>query len=411
MTLIDYDKWQEIFNSLRRHPLRTLLTAFGVAWGIFTLVLMFGAINGLITSFEYDFRDDAVNSLWLWTGQTSKVHNGLNKGRQIKFENSDYDFLIENYPEVEAITGRFYLSSDRLIKHKKEAYAFDVRSVHPGHQILENTIIKKGRYINEKDLAEFRKVAVIGALVKEQLFDKKQEAIGKEILIGGVIHKVVGVFTDSGGENEMKKVYIPITTAQKVYFDGKRIHQLMLAGGDLTVEEMSKLEEQLRKDFAARKNFDPSDRRALRINNRAERYEEFNSLFTAFTALTWIIGILSIIAGVISISNIMLVTVKDRTKEIGIRKAIGASPRSIVVMILQEAIFLTAIAGYVGMLFGLFIIYMISDVESDYFRHPTVPLNIIIGATIVLIISGGLAGLLPAIKAARINPVIAMKSD
>ena len=410
MNWIDYDKWQEIFNSLRRHPLRTMLTAFGVAWGIFTLVLMFGAINGLIASFEYDFRDDAVNSLWIWRGETSKVHNGLNKGREIKFDNSDYEFLKEKYSKVEAITGRFYLSSDRLVKYKRDAYSFDIRSVHPGHAILENTKIKTGRFINDKDLQEFRKIAVIGQLVKEQLFGQ-EKAIAKEINIGGVIYKIVGVFTDSGGENEMKKIYIPITTAQKVYFDGKTIHQLMLAGGDMTVEEMAQLETQIRTDFALRKNFDPTDRRALRINNRAERYEEFNSLFTAFTALTWIIGILSIIAGVISISNIMLVTVKDRTKEIGIRKAIGATPRSIVMMILQEAIFLTSIAGYVGMLLGLFIIYLVSDVEADFFRHPTVPINIIIGATIVLVISGGLAGLLPAIKAARINPVIAMKSE
>ncbi len=390
--------------------MRTVLTAFGVAWGIFTLVLMFGAINGLIGSFEHDFRDDAVNSIWIWRGTTSKVFNGLNKGREIKFDNSDYEFLKEEFSEIEELSGRFYLAGNQLVKYDKEAMSFDVRSVHPGHKLIENTIMQKGRFLNDNDLSAFRKVAVIGNLVKDDLIGEK-EAIGEEINIGGIIYKIVGVFTDSGGENEMRKIYIPITTAQKVYADGKTIHQLMVAGGDLSVEEMGVLENKIRSSFAQRKGFDPTDNRAIRMNNRAENYQEFASLFSAFTILTWIIGILSIIAGVISISNIMLVTVKDRTKEIGIRKAIGATPRSIVMMILQEAVVLTAIAGYIGMLLGLFIIYMASDAELDFFRHPTVPVNIIIGATIVLVIAGGLAGLLPAIKAARINPVVAMKSE
>ncbi len=408
--MIDVDKWQEIFNSIRRHKLRTALTAFGVAWGIFTLVLMMGAIDGLVNSFEHGFRDDAVNSLWIWRGRTSMDYNGLNKGRRIKFDNSDYDYLVENFPEIEAITGRFYLSGDQVTKYKKEALSYSVRSVHPGHKILENTVMTEGRYITEKDLAESRKVAVIGKIVKKELMGD-DPAINAEISIGGIIYKVVGVFYDSGGENEMKKIYIPISTGQRVYADGNTIHQLMISGGDMTVDEMSELEEKVRSAFAIRKQFDPADRRAIQINNRAEDFEEFNSLFVAFKVLTWIIGFFSIMAGVIGVSNIMLIIVKDRTKEIGIRKAIGATPGSIISMILQESVLITGVAGYLGMLAGIAIIYAMSGAESEYFRHPTVDIGVIALATVILVISGALAGLLPALKAANINPVTAIKSD
>lgn len=408
--MIDIDKWQEIFGSIKRHKLRTALTAFGVGWGIFTLVLLLGAIDGLVGSFEYNFRDDAVNSIWIWRGVTSKDYAGLNKGRSIKFDNSDYEFLRDEFSEVENLTGRFYLGSDLLTKHNKEALAFNTRAVHPGHKILENTQIIEGRYINEEDIDQARKVVVMGKVAKELLMGD-DPAIGVEISIGGVFYKIIGVFYDSGGENEMKSLYLPISTAQQIYADGETIHQLMVAGGDLSVDEMTDLEERIRLAFAQRKQFDPEDRRALRMNNRAADYEQFSSLFSAFTILTWVIGFFSIMAGVISVSNIMLIIVKDRTKEIGIRKAIGATPGSIIAMILQESILITGVAGYLGMVSGIGIIYLVSDAESEYFRHPNVDLSVVVTATIILVVSGALAGLIPALKAANINPVTAIKSD
>jgi len=406
--MIDVDKWQEIFDSISRHKLRTALTAFGVAWGIFTLVLMLGAIDGLVNSFEHDFRDDAVNSLWLWSGTTSKDYQGLNKGRRIEFDNSDYDFLQRTFSEIDALSGRFYLNGDQIVRYKKEALSLRIRTVHPGHKVLENTVMIEGRYLNDTDIEQKRKVAVIGKVAKANLM-KDDEAIGQEILIGNVVYKVIGVFYDSGGENEMKTIYLPISTAQSIYADGNTIHQLMLSGGDLSVDEMRDLETKVRAAFAERKQFDISDRRALYINNRAENFEEFNSLFRAFTALSWIIGFFSIMAGVIGVSNIMLIIVKDRTKEIGIRKAIGATPGSIIAMILQESILITAVAGYLGMVAGIAIIFAANGAESDYFRHPTVDIGVVIMATAILVVSGALAGLLPALKAARINPVVAIK--
>ncbi|MFT4535425.1 MAG: putative ABC transport system permease protein [Saprospiraceae bacterium] len=408
--MIDIDKWQEIFGSIRRHKLRTALTAFGVGWGIFTLVLMLGAIDGLVGSFTHSFRDDAINSIFIWRGETSKDFAGLNKGRRIQFDNSDFEFLKDNFSEIEDLTGRFYLGSSLMFKYKKEALAFSTRGVHPGHKILENTKIEEGRYINEEDISQARKVIVLGRVAKEQLMGD-DPAIGNEVNLGGVFYKIIGVFSDSGGEDEEKICYLPISTAQRIYSNGQEIHQLMVAGGDLSIDGMRSLEDEIRIAFAQRKQFDPTDRRALRMFNRAESFQEFSSLFSAFTILTWIIGFFSIMAGVISVSNIMLIIVKDRTKEIGIRKAIGATPGSIIAMILQESILITGVAGYIGMICGVGIIYALSGSEAEYFRHPSVDIGVVITATLILVISGALAGLIPALKAANINPVTAIKSD
>jgi len=406
----DIDKWQEIFNSIRRHKLRTILTAFGVFWGIFMLVIMLGAISGLQNSFVHSFRDDAVNSLWLHQGRTTKEYKGLNKGRFISFNNDDYKFLEEQFPEIDALTGRYYISGN-LVKYKDKALSFSIRAVHPGHKIMENTVMSKGRYISDQDLKTSSKVAVIGDFVRKDLFPPDVDPIGKEISIESIIYKIVGVFVDSGGENEMRMIYLPVTTAQRVYSGGNDLHQLMLSGGDLTTNQMKELEERIRKAFAIRKQFDPTDTRAMRIRNRAEDFEQFSSLFFMFTLISWIVGVFSIMAGVIGVSNIMLIIVKDRTKEIGIRKAIGATPGSIVSMILQESILITGVAGYLGMLVGISIIFLVSGAEEEYFRHPQVNLGVIGIATAVLVIAGALAGLLPAFQAAKINPVKAIKSD
>jgi putative ABC transport system permease protein len=249
--MFDLDKWQEILNSIRRHKLRTTLTALGVFWGIFMLVLLLGAGNGLQNGVEHMFRDDATNSIWIRRGVTSEEYKGLPKGRRIQFFNDDYDYLVKNVKEVEHITGRLYLSGDRTVTYGDKNLSFSIRSVHPGHKFLENTIMIKGRYLNETDLKEVRKVAVIGKIVKESLFGE-EEAIGKEINIGGIVYKVIGVYRDTGGENEMRNIYLPITTAQKVYTGTEEIHQLMFTAGDLPLEEMKKLEDEVRAIFAQR---------------------------------------------------------------------------------------------------------------------------------------------------------------
>ncbi len=409
--MFDLDKWQEIFQTIRRHKLRTALTALGVFWGIFMLVILQGAGNGLQNGVEYQFRDDATNSIWIRRGTTSMPYKGLPKGRGIMFTNDDYDYLVNQFKEVEHITGRFYLTGDRTVRYGDKALSFPVRSVHPGHQYLENTQMEQGRYLNDTDIREYRKVAIIGRVVKENIFDKGEDPIGKEINIAGIVYTIVGVYTDTGSENEMRIIYLPITTAQKVYAGSEDIHQLMFTAGDLPVPEMKKLEAKVREAFAGRLQFDVKDERALYINNVAEDYEEVQGLFAAIRAFVWFVGVGSIIAGVIGVSNIMLIIVKERTKEIGIRKALGATPYSIVSMILQESIFITSVAGYLGLLTGVGFISLLGALELDFFRHPQINLGVALSAVTVLAIAGALAGLMPALQAARINPVIAMKTE
>ncbi|MBK7869612.1 MAG: ABC transporter permease [Saprospiraceae bacterium] len=408
--MFDLDKWQEIFNSIRRHKLRTALTALGVFWGIFMLTLLLGAGKGLQNGVEYQFRDDATNSIYIRRGITSMPYNGLSKGRRIQFYNEDFDYLADNFKDIDHLTARFYLTGDQTVAYGTKKLSFPVRAVHPDHKYLENTIVVEGRYVNPIDLREFRKVAVLGKTAKEGIFGK-DEAIGKEISIGGIIYKVVGIYEDTGGENEMRVIYIPVTTAQKVYSGTKELHQLMFTAGDLPVPEMKKIEERIRQDFAVRHQFDPKDEKALNMFNLAEEFEQFQNLFGAIRIFVWFVGIGTLFAGIIGVSNIMLIVVKDRTKEIGIRKALGATPYSIVSMIIQEAVFITAVAGYLGLMAGIGLMALLGSMEVDYFRNPQVHLGVAITATIVLVIAGALAGLMPAMQAAKINPVIAMKSD
>ncbi|MFK7935517.1 MAG: ABC transporter permease [Saprospiraceae bacterium] len=407
--MIDFDKWQEIFNSIRRHKLRTFLTALGVFWGIFMLTLLLGAGQGLQNGIEYQFRDDALNSVWVRRGTTSKPFNGLPKGRRIQFNNEDYDIINASYDEVSNLTGRLYLSGDQTVSYGDKTLSMPVRGVHPGHEIVENSIVHSGRYVNPRDIKEFRKIAVIGDKVKEDIFGDV-DPIGKMVDIGSIVYKVVGVYNDTGGERENRVIYIPISTSQRVYTGTQEIHQLMFTADGLTIEETQDLEGEIRQLIAGRQQFDPEDERALFIFSVAEQYQEFLSLFAAINGFVWFVGIGSIIAGVIGVSNIMLIVVKDRTKEIGIRKALGATPTSIISMILQEAIFITAIAGYFGLLAGVGLISLASAAETEYFRNPTVNMSVAITATVVLIVAGALAGLMPAVQAARINPVVAMKS-
>ncbi len=413
--MFDYDKWQEIFESLKKHKMRTLLTAFAVWWGIFMLVILLGAGNGLQNSFEKNFGDDAINSIWMYPDRTSEPHNGLPAGRWIRFNNSDFDVLKNRVEGVEYITGRYYLGGELVVEYEGKTFSYDVRSVHPDHLFIENTLMKNGRYINETDISERRKVCTIGKLVKESFFKENENPVGQRLNIKGTEFTIVGVFEDDGGENEMRKIYIPITTAQRIFDTQDRIHQLIITVGDATLAESKKIEDNIRQEFSGRHNFSPTDKQALYISNNIEEYQQFQSIFTGIKFFIWFVGIGSIIAGVVGVSNIMIIIVKDRTKEIGIRKAMGATPWSIVSMILQEAIFLTGVSGYLGLLTGFGVIYALqtfmekNNIETEYFYNPEVDFASVLSALIFLVVCGTLAGLIPAIQAVRVNPVTAMR--
>lgn len=411
--MIDIDKWREIFSSLQRHKLRTFLTAFSVWWGIFMLVILLGAGTGMENSVKRNFQDDAVNSIFIRTGQTSQEYKGLPAGRFIQFDNDDYN-VISDIDKVAHSTGRYFLWGEYFIKYKNESLSYNVLCVHPGHRVLENTTMVKGRYINETDIQEFRKVCVIGDEVAEGFF-KDEDPIGKSLNVKGVEYKVVGIATDANSDYHRRAVLLPLTTAQRV--EGTdRVHMMMVELGDATLEESQAVEEKIRTTLATRLKFSPKDREAIRTFNLAEEFQEFTLVFGFIKGFIWFVGIGSIIAGVIGVSNIMLIIVKERTKEIGVRKALGATPQSIVAMIVQESIFLTSIAGYLGLVTGLAIVFGVhsfmeaNEIEAEFFYNPEVNLGMVMIAVFILIISGAVAGLIPALQAVKINPVIAMKS-
>ena len=408
--MIDLDKWQEIFESINRHRLRTLLTAFGVAWGIFILVMLLGMGNGLQNGVKHQFEGDALNSLWINTGQTSKSYNGLGEGRLVRLDNDDYKYLISQFDEISKISGKYFLSWSSVVTYGSKTQTYSVQGTHPDGAYIESLELLSGRYFHNEDLNNLRKVAVIGRDVQE-FFGDDIDPIGKSVMIDGASYQVIGVFYDKEEGRTMKRVYVPISTLQTNYSNFRRIDQMVIDLGDLAHADVMAVEEAIKRTLQERKLVHPEDRQAIRIWNMAEEFQSFKSLMTAINGIMWIVGIFSIIAGVIGVSNIMLIIVKDRTKEIGIRKALGATPRSIVSMIFQESIFITAIAGYIGLVVGIAALAGLSFLETEFFRRPEINIWIAIAATMILILAGALAGLLPAIQASRINPVEAIKSD
>ncbi|MEH0156312.1 ABC transporter permease [Limibacter armeniacum] len=415
--MFDFDKWQEIYETIRRHKLRTALTAFGVGWGIFMLVILLGAGNALQNGAEHEMRDDAVNSIWVWPGRASKPFKGLPINRPIQLTNVDHDGLKEDFELAEHTSARFYLGGEFTVVYKQETSAFSVRCVHPGHQFLENSIVTDGRYLNDIDIKEKRKVAIIGKTVKERLF-KEENAVGENIIIKGVVFKVVGVYEDTGGEREMEIIYLPVTTAQLAFNGGKKnINQMMFTLGDASVAEAAEVERKLREKLAARHSFDRTDDRAVWIRNNVENFQKFQNLFTGIKAFVWLVALGSIFSGIIGVSNIMMIIVKERTREIGVRKALGATPWSIVSLILQESVVITGVAGYIGLLAGLSVLQLFNyiidknEIDTGFFRHPEVPFGVIVAATLILVAFGAIAGLIPSVRAAKVNPVVAMRAE
>jgi len=411
--MIDLDKWQEIFLTIVKNPLRTILTAFSVAWGIFMLVILLGLGTGLENWITYQFRDDAINALFINPGQTSEPHKGLQPGRNIQFTNEDYDVLKNRVDGVEYITGRFYPSGQLNVAYQKEYGAFTIRCVHPDHQYLENTIIMKGRYINQEDIRTHRKVAVLGEKVVEALFDQ-ENPLGKYIKISDFAFKVVGIFEDEGEEGETEIIYLPISTAQRVFNGANRINRLMLTVGNATLEESKHIEQSIMELMASRHNFSQEDEKALRIFSTLENYERNMNIIRGIRMFIWIIGIGTLLAGVVGVSNIMIIVVKERTKEFGIRKAIGATPWSIVNLILQESIFITALAGSLGLFLGVGLLELMSQYmteDIDFLRNPSIDVSVAIRAIILLVIAGAIAGLIPALRAARIRPIEALRQE
>ena len=405
------DRWEEIFSTIRKNKLRTFLTGFSVAWGIFMLIILLGSGYGLENGVRQEFEGDATNTLWVNQGITSMPYQGYKPGRFIQFTNSDYD-ATKTMEDVEHISGRFAIWENNTISYKNEYGAFDIFCIHPGYGVVESLKPIKGRFLNDVDVSEFRKVVSIGRLVDEALF-KGEDPIGKYIQVAGIPFKVIGVFLYFGGDRDLSRIYIPISTAQMVYNRGNRLGTMTITIGDASVERSEEMVNQLRKDLSQRHHFDPEDQRAVFIWNNMENYTRFMTLFSNIRLFIWIIGIGTIIAGIVGVSNIMMIVVKERTKEIGIRKSMGATPGSIIGLILLESVLITAFAGYIGLVGGVGLLELVSKFVpgSGYFANPEVNINVALGATGILILAGALAGFVPARKASSVKPVVALRDE
>ena len=403
------DRWLEIFDSIKKNKLRTFLSGFTVALGILIFVVLFGFGNGLDNTFEKFFKDDALNTMWVRSGRTSKPYMGYKANRRIESDNKDLEDITNRFAfYIEGITPR--ISESGNIGYKLKSNNYSVRGVAPSHQKNEMTIMMQGRYINGLDVDNKERNVVIGRLVKQDLFGD-EDALGKFVSGGGRSWKVVGVFQDDGGDNEERIVYVPYTTLQLIQKNTDKLGQIIISykpeigyGGAVAFES------QLKKYLKQKKFIDPTDPRGIFIRSAASDLKENDQFKSALSSIILFVGIGTLLAGIIGISNIMVFVVKERTKELGIRKAIGATPGSIIGMILQEAIFITSISGYVGLLAGIGILKLVGNtLEEDYYiTDPYVDLNTAILATFLLIAFGAFAGYLPAKRAASIKPIEAL---
>lgn len=409
--MFDIDRWREIFQSISKNKLRTFLGAFTVSLGIFIFTVLFGMGNGLKNQFKEFFIDDATNLIMIQAGRTSRPYKGFKENRQIQFKNDDLELLKKEFGDkIEYLSPRIY--KDVQVQYKNESGNYSARAVMPDHQFMENTIIKKGRFINKEDIRNKKRYAVIGRLVEKDIY-KSTDALGKFINLNGLAYMVVGVFEDSGGDNEERMIYLPVSTTQLIYKNTDEIDQINLTYNlGIGVDGARKMAKEIETILKEKHFVAKDDLSALRVHSVFENVEQNMAFANVLQLIVLFIGIGTLFAGAIGIGNIMVFVVQERTKELGIRKALGASPSSIIWLILQESIFITAIAGYIGLLIAVFVLSRMGDGLEDYFiKDPQVNMSTIISATVILVVVGAIAGFIPAKRAASIRPIVALSND
>lgn len=422
MMLFDRDNWAEIFHSLKKNKLRTFFTAFGVYWGIFMLVVMLGAGKGLSNGTRQGMGEMATNSMFMWGMNTSIPYKGFDRGRYIRFDNYDSEAILSNIPEIEFLAPRLNANpatgSDNVIRNERSG-SYNIQGDYPDFNKIDPATILAGRYVNKFDIDNYRKVAVIGKRIRDELFDADEDPIGQTIQINGVNYNIVGVRSskknDQQAEREDSEITIPFTTLQRTYNYGNRVGWYsMTAYREYDAEAVLNKVKDLMK---SRHTVSPDDDRAIGSFNLGNEFKKMENLFFGIDTLIWIVGIGTLFAGIVGVSNIMLIVVKERTKEIGIQRALGATPRHVRVQIMMESIFLTAIAGYIGLTLGVGLIELVnyglvtSGANSDMFTRPEVDFNKAITALILLIIAGAIAGLVPAQRAVRLKPIDALRDE
>lgn len=414
--MFDIERWQEVFETLSKNKLRTALTCVSVASGIFILVVLLGFSSGIQNGVTEQFQSDATNKLSIRTRSTTKGYKGLNPGRNIQLKMEDFAEISRNYDDFLEYRSGNYSIWGSLINYKNESGNYRVQGVMPDFQFIENADIAEGRFLNESDINESKKVIVVGNKVKTELF-KGKSPINEYVSIYGIQFKVIGVFFDPGGEREESNVYIPVTAAQKAFNGGDRVRDMsftvpMSKSLDDALQLSENLVAGIEKDLKQKYIIAPDDTAAIRVDNTLEEAKKIYSLVDIIRAVFWFVGIGTIIAGVVGVGNIMIIIVKERTKEIGIRKALGAQPLSIIGMILQESIFVTMFSGLFGLIAGLGLLELIGPtIDNEFIKYPQVDFNTALTTVFILVIAGTFAGFLPAYRAAKIKPIIALRDE
>jgi putative ABC transport system permease protein len=419
--MFDIDRWIEIWVTVTRNKTRSLLTCFGVFWGILMLVILLGSGHGLKNGVLGGIEGFATNSIFFYTDRTSEPYRGFNKGRYWNMRNRDIENIVNNVHGIEYLSPIVFSSRrDKNIVFGQLTGTYGVRGVMPDFFRIEQQDIFFGRLLNDVDVRERRKVCLIGTKVNESLF-RNEDPCGKYIRVNGLYCQVVGVIRSKSpnislGGRSTESVFLPFTTLQQTqnlgdvfHFFGVSIHHSVPV--ESVIEGVTGI-------FKTQNEIAPSDNQAIGVANIAAQFSTFNMLFTGIDILVWLVGTGTLLAGIIGVSNIMMVTVRERTREIGVRRALGAKPFSIISQVMSESLLLTALAGLLGMSLGVFILDFVSRMlaaqpsdSGTFFRNPEVDIQTAAIATAVLLFSGLLAGLIPAWRAMQIKAIDAIREE
>lgn len=414
--MFDLDSWQEIFDTIRKNKLRTFLTGLSVASGIFILVILLGFGRGMENGIRKQFEQDASNRIWVWTQVTTKEYKGLNPGRRIRLENENFDHIENVY--ADQLDARSKLKRvGGSINYKKESGSYSITGIGPGYQKIENQKMLAGRYINYSDLQSKNKVVVISKKIQRELLKGVEDPLNEYLQLSGINFKIIGVYMDEAGEREENRLLIPVSTAQAVFNGQNKINNMGFTlkpekNFKKAFEVSQKFTKEIKEYLQQAHKVSPDDVSAISIHNMLDEAKRFYTLTNNIAFFFWFVGICTIIAGVVGVSNIMLIIVKERTREIGIRKALGAKPWSIIAMVMKESIFVTAIAGFVGLFLSMGLLEIVGpNVKVDYILNPSVDLRIALTTVLLLVVAGALAGFVPAWRAANIKPIEALKDE
>lgn len=401
--------FEEVFQSLQSHKMRTLVSVTTVAWGVFMLIVLIGTGRGLQNGVELQFSDEATNGIRIYGGITSISQQGLPREIPVSLNNDDYDFLQQEIPIIDKSSAMYTPSQSQLTAYKKHYGVFDLQGVYPDQIYIEKSSLNAGRFINDLDVEQRRKVAVIGRYVKDLLF-QDSTPIGKRILIGGISYIVIGEFSDSRDKDQESIIYLPISTAQSMFTGGSTLDSIAVTLAGQSRQQSIETVDKINNILARRHRFDTEDDTAVYIINNLAEFSKFLEIFKWIGIFVGFVGAGTIFTGILAVNNIMVVSVNERTKEIGIRKAIGAKPSHIIASIVCESAVIVLFASILGLLLGIGVLEVLqsSVAENDYMYSPEIETWVAVAVLVIVLLAGLVSGYLPARKAARVNPIEAL---